>query len=165
MRALVASDFSPEIVHFYNASASPILAGCGVMRYATPVAIPDAANPNAPVTYIMGIQYATASIAAHQHNLIGVAVETISPSTYGPVCIGGPCTARIGTSASYSAGCPLGIDSATPGSFVEIAVASTSSDFSVPLYNVSASVDVAIDDMLNVFVEPVKVAGGQGFFL
>ena len=130
MYAKVANDFSPDVIHMYNASASPIAAGCGVMRLPSVAqAVPDAANMNSPVTYVKGVVHCTASFNEHQFNFIGVAVETIAPSTWGPVCIGGPCKVRIGTSASYSACCMLGIDSASAGSFIEIAVASTEEQF------------------------------------
>jgi len=166
MHAVFANDFSPSIINMYNASASVIEAGFGVMRLPSVAqTFPDAANEKAPVSYIKGVTYATASISAHQYNFIGIAVESIAPSTYGAVCIGGPCQARIGISASYSAGCPIGIDPSTSGSFVEIAIASTADAFSVPVMNISASVDVDIGHMLNVFIEPVKLAGALGFYL
>jgi hypothetical protein len=166
MHAVFANDFSPAIIQMYNASASVVAAGYGVMRLPSVAqTFPDAANPHAAVSYIKGITYATASISAHQFSFVGVAVESIAPSTYGAVCIGGPCRVRIGISASYSAGCPLGIDPATAGSFVEIVIESTADAFAVPLMNISATVDVAIGDFIDAFIEPVKVAGAQGFYL
>lgn len=166
MHAVFANDFSPAIIQMYNASASVIAAGYGVMRLPSVAqAFPDAANELSPVTYVKGITYATASITVHQHNFIGVAVESIAPSTYGAVCIGGPCQVRIGISASYSAGCPLGIDPGTSGSFTEILIESTANEFSVPLMNISATVTVAIGEFIGAFLEPVKIAGSQGFYL
>jgi hypothetical protein len=166
MHAMIAHDFATDVVSMYNASAGSISKGIGVMRLPnTSQTVPNAANPHSPVSCVRGIVPATASINEHQHNFLGVALEDIPASTFGCICIGGPCQIKIGTSASYTACCPLGIDSASAGKFIEIAIASTADAFSVPVLNLAATVDVAIDDLVPAFIEPVKMCGGFGKYL
>jgi hypothetical protein len=165
MHAVFANDFSQSIVSMYNASASVIGAGCAVMR--TPLSsqsLPNDANPLSAVSFIRGVTYCTASVYTQQHNFLGVAIESIAPSTYGAVCIGGPCQARVGTSATYSTGIALGVDTTTPGVFIGMAAASALAMNSIPAMVLETQNAVTVDGFVNAFIEHVKIPGGAGKF-
>ena len=165
MHAVFANDFSPAIVSMYNASASVIPAGMAVKRTpASSQSLPDAANPLSAVSFLRGVNIYTASVYGNQQNFIGVSIESIAPSTFGAVCIGGPCQVRISAEATCSTGFALGVDTTAPGYFVVMAAASAVAMPCVPAMVLETQNAVPADGFCNAFIEPVRLAGGAGKF-
>jgi hypothetical protein len=165
MYAVFANDFSPAIVSMYNASASVIPAGMAVMR--TPISaqsVPDVCNPLTAVSFLRGVKMFTANVYGNQQNFIGVAYESIAPSTFGAVCIGGPCQVRISAEATCSTGFAMGVDTTAPGYFVVMAAASAVAMACVPAMVLETQNAVTADGLCNAFIEPVKLNGGLGKF-
>ncbi len=165
MLAKFASDFSPEVRFMYASAA--ITRGHFVKRCAgVTLAVPDPVAENSPTRYIIPIQMCAPSITAHQEAVIGVAMEDISATTWGPVCIGGPCGVRIAATASYSAGAPVGAASASIGAGVLLGLGAT--HISVPawcLYDqVVTNSGVANAALLECFIEPIRMSGGGGAY-
>ena len=164
MYAKVANDFSPVVRYMYNAGASAIPAGLAVQRAADLGAclVPDPVDNASPMRYILGVKLCAPSITAHQQNFLGVSMKTATTSTWFPVCVGGPCQIRYSASAPIVAGIAMGVMSTAPGYFITITCASTI--FSVPAVMLQAQTATA-GGLVDAFIEPVKLGGGQGFFL
>ncbi len=165
MLANFGTDFSTEVRYFYASAA--ITKGHFVKRcVATTLAVPDPVAENAPTRYIIPVQMCAPSITAHQEAVIGVALRDISATTWGPICVGGPCGVRIAVSAVFSAGAPIGATSASIGAGVELGLGAT--NIAVPAWCLYAQTvtnsGVANAALLDCYIEPIRVSGAGGAY-
>ena len=74
MYAQVANDFSPAIRYVYNAGASAIPVGCGVMRAPDlgACAVQDPVDKSSPLRYIVGVKLFAPSIAGISITFLGL---------------------------------------------------------------------------------------------
>jgi hypothetical protein len=166
MYAQVANDFSPVVRLMYASAA--ITQGHFIQRCeGVSLEVPDPVDGASPTRYILPVQMAAPSATLHQEQVIGIALESATANTWFPVCVGGPCGLRLAVSASLSAGAPLGCCSASIGAGVEIGLASTF--ISVPCWSLKAQVatnsGVAGAALMDVYIEPIRLAGCGGAYL
>lgn len=163
MYSKVANDFSPVVRFMYNSGASTIPSGHAVMRAPDigAVLVPDPVDNASPMRYIIGVKLGAASITANQQNVLGVAMETASTSTWFPVCIGGPCQVRVSAATVLVAGSPLGAMAAASAHFISITCAAAI--WSVPAVALQSQ-SVTAGALVDAYIEPIKCSGGGGFF-
>jgi hypothetical protein len=107
-----AYDYSPQIVFMFNSGDSvsgTIARGIFVQRDPTSVSIvPDPGNESNVSRPIVGVITAalagtnSATVNLGLGNVLGVAAAAIPPSTWGPVCVGGPCKVAVTASSSFA---------------------------------------------------------------
>jgi hypothetical protein len=165
MYAQVANDFSPVVRLMYASAA--ITQGHFVKRVAgVSLEVPDPVDGASPMRYVLPIQMCAPSITAHQEAVIGIAMESATANTWVPVCVGGPCQLRVAVSCTATAGAPFGATSASIGAGVELGLGAT--HISVPCWAISQQTvtnsGVSGAAFLNVYIEPIRVAGGGGAY-
>jgi len=106
--AKYAFDFGPQVINMFNSMTTVTIAeGIAVMRDTVVSNLPDPGNESNVTRPVLGIR--TASVIGtvtgtadsgnwFMKNVVGIALQAIPASTWGPVCIGGPC--KVVTTAS-----------------------------------------------------------------
>jgi hypothetical protein len=159
--ARYAYDFSPSVINMFNSMVTVTIAkGIGVQRNIAAAGasnVPDPGNESSVNKDIIGIM--TGSVAATAvtsttglglNNILGVAMRAIAPSTWGPVCIGGPCEILCTASCTVTFGTPLQV-CGTLGAFI-----SSSAPFAIIHAIAVASATVPAAGYCNAFIEQVN---------
>lgn len=165
MYAEVASDFAPCVRYMYNSDTASIPVGYGVERNASSSSVvSDPANENSPTSVIFGIKSCECTISGTAQNggqnFIGVALANIPITTWGPVCIGGPCKIAVSASlAAIAVGAPF-ICNTTSGLFI---TATTPYNFVHAIArHATGTVTVAAGGLLDAWIDPIKMAATNG---
>jgi hypothetical protein len=162
MRDRFAHDFAPDIVFLYNDGAE-IPKGTAIQRQTATVSnIPDPARDDGTITFpVLSITACNAAGSGQEQNFIGVAKETISADSFGPVCVGGPCDALVNTSITMAAGDPL-----NPGTTLGAFIAASTPYAIVAAHVIEAKTTTAAAattaTFVKVFVESLGLKSGGG---
>jgi hypothetical protein len=158
-----AFDFGPHVVNMFNSMDSvsgTIAKGIGVQRNiaaAGETLVADPGNETNITRYIVGVR--TGSVAATAvtsttglglNNILGVAMRAIPPSTWGPVCVGGPCEILCTASCTVTFGTPLQV-CGTLGAFI-----SSSAPFAMIHAIAVKSASIPAAGYCDAFIEPIN---------